>query len=124
MRWRPSKKGRKHGPGASEPSFAFRNARRAKKIKDIVLVRLEQIAPFPYDRIIKALSYYPNADVVWCQEEPKNMGAWSYVSPRLSTCVESDVAFVGRPVSAAPATGSAQIHREETRLILDAAFAN
>ncbi|CAE7352538.1 OGDHL, partial [Symbiodinium microadriaticum] len=93
--------------------YMLSNARRAKKIKDIVLVRLEQIAPFPYDRIIKALSYYPNADVVWCQEEPKNMGAWSYVSPRLSTCVESDVAFVGRPVSAAPATGSAQIHRED-----------
>ncbi|CAE7357731.1 ogdh, partial [Symbiodinium sp. CCMP2592] len=69
-------------------------------------------------------SHFMRADVVWCQEEPKNMGAWSYVSPRLATCVESDVAFVGRPVSAAPATGSAQIHREETRLILDAAFAS
>ncbi|CAJ1428992.1 unnamed protein product, partial [Effrenium voratum] len=103
--------------------YKLSHKRRSGKIKDVVLVRLEQISPFPYDRIIKALSYYPNADVVWCQEEPKNMGAWFYVQPRLATAGRRDVAYVGRPAAAAPATGSQQIHAEETRLILDAAFA-
>mmetsp|Transcript_48294 Transcript_48294/g.134879 ORF Transcript_48294/g.134879 Transcript_48294/m.134879 type:complete len:254 (-) Transcript_48294:52-813(-) len=105
--------------------YTLSNARRARKIKDVVLVRLEQIAPFPYDRLIEAISFYPNADVVWCQEEPKNMGAWFYVRPRLATALQHriEVKYIGRPASAATATGSHFIHREEMRLILDAAFA-
>jgi len=95
-------------------------------------MRLEQIAPFPHDRITEAISFYPSAEVMWCQEEPKNMGAWFYVRPRLQTalrlCSASfrrhvEVRYAGRPVSAVTATGSPHIHQQEQRRIVDAAFA-
>jgi 2-oxoglutarate dehydrogenase E1 component len=58
-------------------------ARRARRLRDVVLVRLEQISPFPHDLLINAVRQYKHAELVWCQEEPKNMGAWGYVQPRL-----------------------------------------
>ncbi len=57
--------------------------RRAKDIKDIAIVRLEQIYPFPDNTLGRVLTPYTNADVVWCQEEPENMGAWSFVDRRI-----------------------------------------
>eukprot|EP01147_Barroeca_monosierra_P005480 gene5480-7180_t len=97
--------------------------RRRRKIRDIALVRLEQIAPFPHDRIIEAIAQFPNAEVVWCQEEPKNMGAWFYVRPRLTTALKEHYTsngielipprYIGRPVSTSTATASYDIHREE-----------
>jgi 2-oxoglutarate dehydrogenase E1 component len=59
--------------------YHLSNARRNRKIANIVLVRLEQIAPFPHDIVLRVLRQYPNAELVWCQEEPKNQGAWGYV---------------------------------------------
>jgi 2-oxoglutarate dehydrogenase E1 component len=61
------------------------HARRAAAIQDTAFVRLEQIAPFPYDMIGKAIREFPNAELVWVQEEPRNMGAWSYVKPRFDS---------------------------------------
>ena len=61
--------------------------RRARKLRDIVLVRLEQISPFPHDLLMNVVRQYKNAELVWCQEEPKNMGAWGYVQPRLLTAL-------------------------------------
>lgn len=61
--------------------------RRAKKLRDIVLVRLEQISPFPHDLLMNVVQQYHDAELVWVQEEPKNMGAWSYVQPRLLTAL-------------------------------------
>ncbi|ETO22037.1 hypothetical protein RFI_15167, partial [Reticulomyxa filosa] len=57
-------------------------------LKNIALVRLEQIAPFPYDLVQEQLKKYPNAELVWAQEEPKNMGAWHYVFPRFATAAK------------------------------------
>lgn len=51
----------------------------------VAIARLEQISPFPYDLVCRELERFPAAEVVWVQEEPKNMGAWSYVQPRLLT---------------------------------------
>lgn len=51
----------------------------------VAITRLEQISPFPYDLVSRELQRFPSAEVVWVQEEPKNMGAWSYVQPRLLT---------------------------------------
>lgn len=109
--------------------YTLSHARRSRKIKDIAILRLEQIAPFPHDRILEVISFYPNADVVWCQEEPKNMGAWFYVRPRLATALRAaaeahgrqpvGVRYVGRPVAAATATASMHIHQQETRHFLD-----
>ena len=59
--------------------YHLSNARRARRLANIVLVRLEQIAPFPHDIVLRVLRQYPNAELVWCQEEPKNQGAWGYV---------------------------------------------
>ncbi len=59
-------------------------AREASGRKDIVIARIEQVAPIPYDRIWKLTHDYPNAEVSWCQEEHFNAGAWGYVSPRIN----------------------------------------
>ena len=61
------------------------HARAAAGIKTTTFVRLEQIAPFPYDIVARAIHRYPNAELVWVQEEPRNMGAWAYVKPRFDT---------------------------------------
>jgi 2-oxoglutarate dehydrogenase E1 component len=53
-----------------------------------VLVRLEQISPFPHDLLMNVVQQYKQAELVWCQEEPKNMGAWGYVQPRLLTALK------------------------------------
>lgn len=97
-------------------------ARRSRKIKDIVVVRLEQIAPFPNDLIVDCLSYYPAAEVVWVQEEPENQGAWSFVRPRLLASIPNlKLSYVGRPSSGVTATGSYKIHiKERKRLIKEA----
>uniref|UniRef100_A0A7S0ZH29 2-oxoglutarate dehydrogenase, mitochondrial n=1 Tax=Timspurckia oligopyrenoides TaxID=708627 RepID=A0A7S0ZH29_9RHOD len=103
---------------------------RAKRdIQDVVFVRVEQIAPFPFDKVADAARKYPNADVVWCQEESKNMGAWSYVRPRIATALRvlnkdttREPAYVGRMPSAAPATGNAQTHNEEHMNLLNKAL--
>ena len=55
---------------------------------DVTFVRVEQIAPFPYHLLQGTLRRFPNAELVWVQEEPKNMGAWNYVRPRFETCVK------------------------------------
>merc|ERR1712203_67936 len=79
--------------------YALSQVRRSRQVKNVVILRLEQIAPFPHDRITEAISNYPNADLVWCQEEPKNMGAWFYVQPRLATALQHRraVRYIGRP---------------------------
>ncbi|KAK3241217.1 hypothetical protein CYMTET_48998 [Cymbomonas tetramitiformis] len=107
--------------------------RRQKKLRNIVLVRLEMIAPFPHHHVTQVLSLYPNAEVVWCQEEPKNMGAWSYIKPRLDLALSVNyasgdsqeprtVSYVGRHSSASTATGSPDIHAMEAQEILRGAL--
>ena len=113
------------------------HARESKQINDITLVRVEQIAPFPYDLIIPVLLRFSNAEIVWCQEEPKNMGAYGYVKPRIETAMNSikdrqlgeiyfnvdeemykvrKVYYVGRGPSAAPANGGFKQHITEQRI--------
>ncbi|GMH36461.1 hypothetical protein BSKO_04329 [Bryopsis sp. KO-2023] len=104
-------------------------ARRARRIRDVVFVRLEQICPFPHDRITAIVSQYKDAELVWCQEEPKNMGAWQFVKPRMDTAMRElcdsvgrkprPVHYIGRASSAATATASYRIHQKETREIID-----
>ncbi|KAM0953283.1 putative oxoglutarate dehydrogenase (succinyl-transferring) [Dioscorea sansibarensis] len=93
--------------------------------KDVAICRVEQLCPFPYDLIQRELKRYPNAEIVWCQEEPMNMGAYSYISPRLCTAMRAlgrgtmeDIKFVGRGPSAATATGFYSVHvQEQTELV-------
>lgn len=95
---------------------------------DVALVRLEQIAPFAFDRVAEHAAKFRNAEIVWAQQEPKNMGAYSYVSPRIMTATrelnrdEKRARYVGRPVSAAPATGMSKIHQMEYQDIMNGVF--
>ncbi|KAM1370992.1 hypothetical protein ACFX2F_041393 [Malus domestica] len=97
--------------------------------KDVAICRVEQLCPFPYDLIQRELKRYPNAEIVWCQEEPMNMGAYSYIAPRLSAAMKSlgrgtidDVKYIGRDPSAATATGFSQVHDMEQNEILQKAM--
>ncbi len=101
--------------------------RNKRGIKNIVILRLEQIYPFP-DKVLAAeLAKYPKADVIWCQEEPKNQGAWSFINPFLEDVLlglkhkTTRAKFVGRVPTAAPATGYLKRHNlEQARLVDDA----
>jgi 2-oxoglutarate dehydrogenase E1 component len=92
-----------------------------ESVDDVAVVRLEQFYPFPNADVRAVLDRYDHVtDVVWCQEEPKNMGGWTFVWPRLmeQTNGEQAISFAGRVASASPATGSAKLHAaEQERLI-------
>ena len=85
--------------------------REKRGIDDVYLLRVEQLYPLPLKALVSALSRFKKADVVWCQEEPKNMGAWTFVEPYLEWVLaqaagkSKRVRYVGRPASAATAAG-------------------
>jgi 2-oxoglutarate dehydrogenase E1 component len=96
---------------------------------EIAITRLEQFYPFPKKELQDELERYADAEeTVWVQEEPQNMGAWSFVRPRLDDLLEAvhgpceqRIQYVGRPASASPATGSAKVHdREQAQLVSEA----
>eukprot|EP00123_Amoebidium_parasiticum_P016198 comp23327_c1_seq1/m.38418 comp23327_c1_seq1/g.38418 ORF comp23327_c1_seq1/g.38418 comp23327_c1_seq1/m.38418 type:complete len:1020 (-) comp23327_c1_seq1:250-3309(-) len=95
----------------------------------IAIASVEQISPFPFDLVRRQAEMFPNADIVWCQEEPKNMGAWSYVNPRIETALKPSSThngarpkYVGRKPSAATATGNKKQHKYEEHAFLEAAM--
>ncbi|XP_062926486.1 2-oxoglutarate dehydrogenase-like, mitochondrial isoform X1 [Mobula hypostoma] len=90
----------------------------------VAIIRLEQLSPFPYDLLKKEIDGYPDADIVWCQEEHKNMGYYNYVKPRFKTLsqYEKSVRYVGREPAAAPATGNKNTHLGELQQIMDNSF--
>ncbi len=101
--------------------------RREKGVKDVAILRLEQIFPFPEQTLAAALKPYINADVVWCQEEPANMGAWSFVDRRIERVLAANggratrPSYAGRVDAASPATGLAKVHAaEQMALVRDA----
>lgn len=84
------------------------------------IIRVEELFPFPKDLVKKHLALYPNAnEIVWAQEEPANMGAATYIKPKLKKCTDGrKVRVVARPASASPATGSATVHEIEQEALL------
>ncbi len=102
--------------------------RRDRKIKDIIFVRIEQLYPFPHDVLVEELSQYPNAEIVWCQEETQNMGAWNFVDRRIEGVlaeVKHKVgrpSYIGREAAASPATGSLTIHNAQQAKLVDEAL--
>ena len=100
--------------------------RRERKIDDIAVVRLEQQYPFPHDEYKTELGKYTNAkEVVWCQEEPQNQGAWYRLNVYLRADIDRDkiLYYAGRHVSASPAVGYAAKHNAEQRQLIEDAFA-
>ncbi|XP_006814040.2 LOW QUALITY PROTEIN: 2-oxoglutarate dehydrogenase complex component E1-like [Saccoglossus kowalevskii] len=92
--------------------------------KDIAISRIEQVCPFPSDLVKAETDKYPNAKLMWVQEEHKNMGAWSYVQPRWSTALNRERRFryAGRPASSSTATGNKFTHQNELQNFLNAAL--
>ncbi len=91
--------------------------------RSVALVRLEQLYPFPAQGLAQTMAHYPNArDLVWCQEEPKNMGAWNFVRGRMESLgIALPTRYVGRAASSSPATGFYAIHElEQQRLVSQA----
>ncbi|XP_053602563.1 2-oxoglutarate dehydrogenase complex component E1 isoform X5 [Plodia interpunctella] len=88
---------------------------------DIAIARVEQISPFPYDLIKAEVAKYPNAQLVWSQEEHKNMGSWSYIEPRFRTLLQNQkqICYNGRATAASPATGSKAAHNKELKNLLE-----
>jgi len=103
--------------------------REKRGIKDTVILRVEQLYPFPFNALTKELVRYKNAKtVVWCQEEPKNFGYWQFIEPRIEEVLASAKLqpkrprYVGRPESAATATGSYKRHNAEQAKLVGAAL--
>ncbi|MBU6140336.1 MAG: 2-oxoglutarate dehydrogenase E1 component [Proteobacteria bacterium] len=96
-------------------------AREAAKINDVALVRLEQLYPFPAEEVKAELAKFKGAEIIWCQEEPRNMGAWKFVEELIEETV-SRPKYVGRISSASPATGYASYHAKEQKKLIDEAL--
>jgi 2-oxoglutarate dehydrogenase E1 component len=101
-------------------------AREERKPSDVAIVRLEQMYPFPADEVRDILARYPEtAEIVWAQEEPRNMGSWRFVQEQIEPILEPSgraIRYAGRALSASPATGSLKRHQQEVTEILEAAF--
>jgi 2-oxoglutarate dehydrogenase E1 component len=104
--------------------FELLKARRAASGSDVAIVRLEQLYPFPVQEMEAVLAKYANArEVVWCQEEPQNQGAWYQIRHRLQAMVgKRELLYAGRAPAAAPATGISKIHDAEQRGLIEAAL--
>ena len=100
-------------------------ARREKAVADIAIIRVEQLYPFPAEELAKQLQLYKGAkEIVWCQEEPQNQGAWLSIQDALRACLTpgQDLAYAGRPAMAAPAGGDYHKHLERQKRLVDLAL--
>jgi len=103
-------------------------ARETKKINDVALIRLEQLYPFPKEELQTELKKYKNAEIIWCQEEPKNMGAWQFVDDLIEESLieikhkSARPKFVGRVACASTATGYGSYHAKEQKILIDEAL--
>jgi 2-oxoglutarate dehydrogenase E1 component len=108
--------------------FDLYEEREKRGINDIYLLRVEQLYPFPAKALINELSRFRNAEMVWCQEEPKNMGAWSFIDPYLEWVLahidakHQRVRYTGRPAAASPATGLMSKHKAQLEAFLEDAL--
>jgi 2-oxoglutarate dehydrogenase E1 component len=103
--------------------------REKRGVKDVVILRLEQFYPFPHKAMVDMLKMYPKADIVWAQEEPKNMGAWSFVEQFIEDVLKdvqhkpcTRARYVGRMAAASPATGLMKRHQAEQAKLVDEAL--
>ncbi|MBX6342949.1 MAG: 2-oxoglutarate dehydrogenase E1 component, partial [Thermomicrobiaceae bacterium] len=98
---------------------------KSEAARHVAIVRLEQLYPFPEDDLRRVLDGYPSArEVVWLQEEPRNMGAWDYVDERLRELVgaSAELRYIGRPERASPAEGLVDLYQAEQSRIVEEAF--
>ncbi len=97
--------------------------RKEAGIVDTTIIRIEQLYPFHGDLVTALAGQFPDAtSFVWCQEEPQNMGAWTYVSPRLQETLGKRIQYAGRKPGSSPAAGSKAMHYREQKALLTKAF--
>jgi 2-oxoglutarate dehydrogenase E1 component len=109
--------------------FDLLEERDRRGLDDVYLLRVEQLYPYPQDAIADVLKRFKSADkIIWCQEEPKNMGSWSFINPFIeeslieAKCKAARPVYAGRPATASTATGSAKRHLLEQTALVDAAL--
>jgi 2-oxoglutarate dehydrogenase E1 component len=104
--------------------FDLLKARRKADVRDVALVRIEQLYPFPAEEYETVLQRYPAArEIIWCQEEPQNQGAWYQIRHRLQQIAgRRELLYAGRPPAAAPATGLMHLHEVQQQELVDAAL--
>jgi len=96
------------------------------KVKDVTILRIEQLYPFPHKALAAQLKKYASAtEVVWCQDEPQNQGAWFFIQHHLFENMHAGqkLGYAGRAASASPAVGYAHLHQEQQKALVEAAFA-
>lgn len=110
--------------------FDLFEERERRGVNDVYLLRVEQLYPFPTKALLKELSRFPQADIVWCQEEPKNMGSWFFIQSYVEWVLNqigarhSRPRYVGRAAAASTATGLMSKHLAQLQAFLDEAFAD
>jgi len=107
--------------------FHLDGFRKKHSITDAAIVRIEQLAPFPFPQVKQQLELFPGAEVVWAQEEPKNMGAWTFASARIKNMMERmgrgrALKYAGRNASGAVSTGYLTVHQQESEQLFRNAF--
>ncbi len=108
--------------------YELLETREELKRDDVAIIRVEQYYPFPESEIKAELKRYKNAEVMWVQEEPENMGAWRFIGPRIGNVLDElgrgdlRIKYAGRPEAASPATGYLRIHQREQKELIEAAF--
>ena len=105
--------------------FDLHEARQVHDIEDVAIIRIEQLYPFPIDEFAREIARYQNArDIVWCQEEPQNQGAWYQIRHRLQEPLADDqqLYYAGRPGAAAPASGVHKLHIQQQQALVEAAL--
>ena len=94
--------------------------------EDVAIIRVEQLYPFPHKAFATELRKYPNAtEIVWCQEEPQNQGAWFFVQHYIHENMQEGqkLGYSGRASSASPAVGYSHLHQKQQKALVDGAFA-
>lgn len=113
---------------AGQVYFDLLDRRTKLERKDVAIVRFEQLAPFPYDRVRELLQQYPNAQISWCQEEHFNMGSWGFVEPRFNKILDEakrpHVTYYGRKPSPSSAVGLYKYHYKELEQFLTEVYKN
>jgi len=105
--------------------FDLLDARRERNINNIAIIRIEELYPFPKNELLSILGSYRHArELVWCQEEPENQGAWRFIEPYLRELElpQFTLSAVSRPAAASPAVGYYQKHLEQLRMLINAAL--
>ena len=100
--------------------------RESKGVDDVAIIRVEQLYPFPHKAFSAEMKRYPNAtEIVWCQDEPQNQGAWFFIQHNIhENMIEGQrLAYSGRAASASPAVGYSHLHQEQQKALVEGAFA-